>query len=367
MRVGLVLGAGGVVGASWLIGALEALQDETGWDPTEAEVIVGTSAGSVVGALTASGLPPAYMAAYVAGHEVDEIAAAARRAGERSRDIDDALELARVAESNGGPRPDGSGYRLARALPPIGPGSWRLVFNTLRHPQRHSVATLLCGWLPRGFVRTDPISELIEAFIPGDWPDHDNYWAVAADYWSGKRVAFGRPGAPDARVSDAVAASCAIPAFYHPVAIDGRRYVDGGICSPSNLDLLRDQHLDLVIGLNPMSSLAQVSGGSPGDRVAALMRAAAGRRLGHEARKLRDAGTKVLMLQPGADDVRVMGFNMMSGRRRVQVTRTALKSTALALRRLRVRDPSVLPARTRRTSARPRRRAAGASGRRRAA
>jgi NTE family protein len=59
MRVGLVLGAGGVVGASWLIGALEALQDETGWEPSAAEVIVGTSAGSVVGALTASGMPPA--------------------------------------------------------------------------------------------------------------------------------------------------------------------------------------------------------------------------------------------------------------------------------------------------------------------
>ena len=105
---------------------------------------------------------------------------------------------------------------------------------------------------------------------------------------TGKRVAFGRPGAPPARVSQAVAASCAIPAFYHPVSIDGRRYVDGGICSPSNLDLVRDQQLDLVVCLNPMSSLAQISGGSPGDRAAALMRAAAGRRLGREARKLRD-------------------------------------------------------------------------------
>jgi NTE family protein len=367
MRVGLVLGAGGVVGASWLIGALEALQDETGWDPTQAEVIVGTSAGSVVGALTASGMPPAYMSAYVAGREVDEIAEAARRAGERRGDVDDALALARAAERDDGSRPDGSGYRLALALPPIGPGSWRLALNTLRHPQRHSAAVLLCGWLPRGFVRTDPISELIEAFVPGPWPDHENYWAVAADYSTGKRVAFGRPGAPHARVSQAVAASCAIPAFYHPVSINGRRYIDGGICSPSNLDLLRDEHLDLVICLNPMSSLAQISGGSPGDRVAALMRTVAGRRLGHEARKLRDAGTKVLMLQPGADDVQVMGFNMMSGKRRVQVTETALKSTALALRRLRVRDPSVLPERTRRTTAVPRRRGIAAEHRRRAA
>ena len=201
MRVGLVLGAGGVVGASWLIGALEALEDETGWDPSQAEMIVGTSAGSVVGALTASGFPPAYMAGYVAGRQVDEIADAAARAGKQRAGIEEALALARSAEGNG-TRLDGSGYRLARALPPIRPGSWRLALNTLMRPQRHSPAAVLCGWLPRGFVRTDPISSLIEAFIPGDWPGHKAFWAVAADYASGRRVAFGRDGAPPDRVAD---------------------------------------------------------------------------------------------------------------------------------------------------------------------
>src|SRR3954469_20397535 len=107
MRVGLVLGAGGVVGASWLIGALEAVQDETGWDPSEAEMIVGTSAGSVVGALTASGVAAGDMSACVAGPEVAEIAAAAARAGEGRERIEEALAMARSAEKNGG-RPDGS-------------------------------------------------------------------------------------------------------------------------------------------------------------------------------------------------------------------------------------------------------------------
>jgi NTE family protein len=356
MRVGLVLGAGGVVGASWLIGALEALEDETGWRAADAEAIVGTSAGAVVGALTAAGMPPEYMAAYVAGHEVDAIADAANRAGEGKERIEQALALARGAERDGA-RPDGSGYRLARALPPIGPGSWRLALETLLHPQRHSPVALLCGWLPRGFVRTDPIAELVESFVPGTWPDHPSYWSVAADYKTGRRVAFGSEDAPPADVSQAVAASCAIPAFYHPVTVDGRRYVDGGICSPSNLDLLCGHDLDLVVCLNPMSSLAQISGGSPGDRIGALMRVFAGRRLGHEARKLRESGTEVLMLQPGADDVKLMGFNMMSGRRRVAVTETAAKTTALALRSLRGGD-AVLPGRSRRKAARPQRRAA---------
>src|SRR4051812_30437098 len=71
MRVGLVLGAGGVVGASWLIGALDALESGTGWKAADAEVIVGTSAGSVIGTLTATGIPPAYMAAYAGGESLE--------------------------------------------------------------------------------------------------------------------------------------------------------------------------------------------------------------------------------------------------------------------------------------------------------
>ncbi|MDQ3631167.1 MAG: patatin-like phospholipase family protein, partial [Actinomycetota bacterium] len=60
-RVGLVLGAGGVLGAAWLQGALAALVDATGWDPGSADRVVGTSAGSVIGTLLACGVPPWYM------------------------------------------------------------------------------------------------------------------------------------------------------------------------------------------------------------------------------------------------------------------------------------------------------------------
>src|SRR4051812_38712993 len=80
MRVGLVLGAGGVVGASWLIGALEALESETGWRAADAERIVGTSAGSVIGAITAAGIDPAYMSAYVTGGSLEAFAEAEHRA-----------------------------------------------------------------------------------------------------------------------------------------------------------------------------------------------------------------------------------------------------------------------------------------------
>jgi NTE family protein len=326
MRVGLVLGAGGVLGASWLIGAVEALEAETGWRAAEAEHIVGTSAGSVIGALAASGIPSEYMSAYAAGRTLDGFVEAEARADELSG------------------RLKGTEYRLQRALPPIGPGSWRLALTTLLHLRSHSPATVLAGWLPRGFISTDPIGALVETFVSGSWPDHPSYWAVAADYRSGKRVAFGRDDAPPAQVAEAVAASCAIPGFYHPVKIAGRRYVDGGICSTSNLDLLCGAGLDVVVCLNPMSSVAPLAAGSPADRFAALMRAAAGRRLGHEAKKLRATGTEVVILQPGRDDCALMGLNLMSGTRRVQVMEQARKSVARELRRL--RGTRLLPARS---------------------
>lgn len=64
MRVGLVLGAGGVLGGAWLTGGLAALAQETEWDPSGAEYIVGTSAGSMIGALVAAGVPPWFMVAH---------------------------------------------------------------------------------------------------------------------------------------------------------------------------------------------------------------------------------------------------------------------------------------------------------------
>lgn len=316
MKVGLVLGAGGVVGAAWLIGALEALSDETGWDPSESERIIGTSAGSVVGAFVAAGLSPQVIAGYAAGATPED-------------SIDAADRVDAIAEQIGGDE-----MRLALAPPPIGPGSWRLAIETTLHPRRHSPTAMLAGWLPRGFVSTQPITSLVETFVQSPWPQHPGYRAIAADYATGKRVPFGAAFAPPATVGQAVAASCAIPGFYHPVKIAGRRYIDGGICSMSNLDLCRGEGFDLVVCLNPTSSLA-VTGRTPAEIVGGVLRGPSGRRLGHEARKLRAEGTEVLLLQPSATDVKAMGVNLMARGRRVAVLEHARRSTALTLRDLR--------------------------------
>jgi NTE family protein len=274
----------------------------------------------------------------------------AHSAGETFEGITDARgRPASEADRSGGAR-----YQLAKALPPIGPGSWRLALTTLRAPHRYTPAAVAAGWWPRGFMSTEPLKEIIRSVVPSGWTDHPAHWAVACDYASGRRVAFGRPGSPKADLADAVAASCAIPGFYHPVEISGRRYVDGGIYSTSNLDLVRNEALDLVICLNPTSSLHPTRAWNPVEQFAKLMRAASGRRLGSEAKTLRGTGAEVILIQPTTDDLEAMGPNLMSGKDRNPVIATAQRTVAAQLAAPEFRDLlAALPAGDERRVRRP--------------
>src|SRR3954469_12048637 len=314
MRIGLVLGAGGVMGGGWLTGGLHALATETGWGPAGADYVLGASAGSMMSALLAGGVPPWFMVAHSAGESFEGLSHAP---GPPARDAD---------------RAAGAVFKLHRGLPPVGPGSWGLIGRTLTAPHRHRSTALLGGWLPRGFISTEPLKDTVRRVVPEGWADHPNLWIVACDYATGRRLAFGRDDAPPADLADAVAASCAIPGFYHPVTIARRRYVDGGLWSTSNLDILRNEQLDLVICLNPTSSLHPPLAWNPAERVAAAVRSLSGRRLGSEAKKLRAKGTGVVLIQPTAEDHEVMGPNLMSRRNRNPVIETAIRTVGEQLR-----------------------------------
>src|SRR5215207_4914407 len=107
------------MGGAWLTGALEALARETRWDPGSADRVVGTSAGAMIGALLAAGLPPWFMVAHSGGERFEGLA------GPDGRPQTDAHRGA------------GSIFRLG-GLPAVGPGSWRLAVRTLRRPTRHT-------------------------------------------------------------------------------------------------------------------------------------------------------------------------------------------------------------------------------------
>lgn len=312
-KIGLVLGAGGVLGGAWLVGALHALANETGWDPGSADYIVGTSAGSMIGALSASGVPPWFMVAHSGGEEVSLTGADGRPVSEADRSA-------------------GGSYRLHRGVPVLGPGSWRLALASLARPYRYAPAALLAGWLPEGLVSSDPLRDTVRRAAGHGWAPHPNLWIMASDYEDGQLVAFGRKGAPPAPLADAVAASCAVPGFYRPARIGGRRYIDGGVHSVSNLDVLAGLGLDLVICLNPMSSLHAPERQTIAERAAGLLRQASGRSLGREAKLVRESGTEVLLIQPTVHDLDAMGSNLMNSRRRHQVIETAVRTVTEHLR-----------------------------------
>jgi len=117
--------------------------------------------------------------------------------------------------------------------------------------------------LPVGRARMGSLVRLVDALqarigvIEERWVPDAPLWVVAVDYDSGRRVVFGRSGAPRSTVSNAVLASCAIPGWFAPKMIDGRRYVDGGVASSTSVGLLaRDSMppLDEVYVLAPMAS-----------------------------------------------------------------------------------------------------------------
>jgi NTE family protein len=315
VKVGLVLGAGGVLGGAWLVGGLSALARETDWDPGSAEYIVGTSAGSMIGALVAAGVPPWFMVAHSRGEVFEGLL------GPDGRPAADADRSA------------GANFRFHRGIPAIGPGSLRMAFTALSNPLRHTPLQMLAGWVPSGFVSTDPLKETVTRAVPGDWVEHPNYWAVACDYETGRRTPFGRVGSPRAHIGDAVAASCAIPGFYRPVKIGRRRYVDGGVCSLANMDLVAGRGLDLVICLNPLTSRAEGSSGIAAvlDAIPALTRRASRGRLEREERKVRRFGTEVVVIEPTAEDHAAMGRNWMSAERRQDVIETAELTVAKQL------------------------------------
>jgi NTE family protein len=312
-RIGLVLGAGGVLGGAWLVGGLAALARETGWDPGEADYMVGTSAGSLFASLLAAKVPVKELIPASAEAVPDDL-------------TDEAWLLMDLTLD--------SAYKLPLAIPRSipRPGSIGLSLSGLRPNANWPLLRALGGLAPRGSVSTAPISNTVRRVFDRGWPRRVNCWITACDYGSGRPVVFGRDGAPDADLADAVAASCAIPGYFEPVEIGDRCYVDGGVHSMSNAALLADEGLDLVIVFNPLSARGGVRGWNPLLRMEGAIRRAAARQLDSEVARLLDAGTHVVVVEPTADDLAAIGHNLMNARRCRRVVDVALRSTTRQLR-----------------------------------
>ncbi|MFI5955260.1 patatin-like phospholipase family protein [Cryptosporangium sp. NPDC051539] len=307
-RRGLVIGAGGVLGFAWAAGALAALERAEGFDCRSVDALVGTSAGSILASLLSCGVPVESIVRHQQG-----IPAPGDPAVDYDEDVDGA-----------GPVPP---------WPALAFGSPGLLWRAARRPASMSPMVALSGLLPRGRAAHTGVRRLIGSVLPcDDWPDRPRPWVVAMDYASGERVVFGRDGAPEATLADAVSASCAVPGWFAPVRIGGRPYVDGGTYSTASADLLAGCELDEVFVLTPMASFAYDAPASFAGKLERRVRRSLTARLLREAEVLRASGTRVTLLGPGPEDLTAIGSNLMDARRRESVLHTSLRTSGAALR-----------------------------------
>ncbi|MET8367032.1 patatin-like phospholipase family protein [Micromonospora sp. NPDC005252] len=266
MRRALVLGGGGVTGVAWELGLLAGLA-ERGAALTEADLVVGTSAGSVVGAQVRSGVPLRRLYEEQLAPPTGELAA---RLG--------FLAVARLVWAGGRTRD------AVRSRARI--GAMAVAARTPSEASRRAV---------------------IEARLPArEWPAR-RLLVTAVDAASGEFVVF--DGADGVSLVDAVGASCAVPGVWPPVTIGARRFVDGGMRSSVNADLAAGARRVLVLA--PTSAAF-----GPMPRLAA------------QVAELRAAGSQVVVVTPDAAARTAIGRNVLDPARRAGAARAGWAQAA---------------------------------------
>lgn len=273
MATALVLGGGGLAGIAWEIGLLAGLKD-AGVDVTDADVLLGTSAGSVVGTLVALGsdLEQAY-----ASQTSDAPTT------ERSVDVDLEELMSRFASALSGSRDPQE--RRARV------GQHALAASSVPESER---------------------LEIIGSRLPShDWPERD-LRITAVDTATGERVVFTRDSdTSGVDLLHAVAASCAVPGVWPPVTIGDNRYMDGGIASMVNADL--------AVGGDRVLVVAPLRGQEHNPL---------GTTLDEEVAGLRAAGARVVVVEADQRSVAAFGSNPLDAASRAPSARAGRQQAA---------------------------------------
>lgn len=210
MTLGLVLGGGGIAGIAWEAGIVAGLRDR-GVDLGTADIIVGTSAGSVVGTLVANNA------------DLEELVTAQ-------------AELPAEAAPDLGPLIDEYAALLSQGLEPA----------ELR--RRIGAMAIAAPVAPE-----ETRLEVMVSRLTGHdtWPDHLSLLITAVDVLTGELKVWDRAaGVP---LPLAVASSCAVPGVFPPMTINGRQYMDGGIRTGTNADLAKGANQ--VVILDPLAHL----------------------------------------------------------------------------------------------------------------
>ncbi|MCU7820617.1 patatin-like phospholipase family protein [Kitasatospora sp. DSM 101779] len=262
----LVLGGGGTLGGAWEIGVLAGLA-AAGVDPTGTDTVIGTSAGAVLGARLTSGVHPAEL---LAGELAGTPAVAVRV----------------------------TAAQTARYL-------WAALAT--RDPER-SVRRLGRAALASRTVPETEVLAVVDTLLDGvrEWPDRDLRLASIDAHTGALAVFDASSGVPLPR---AVAASSAVPVLWPPVSVAGRRWMDGGTRSTTNVHLARGHRR--VLALSPVPRAV-------GPHPHAVTQGA----------ELAAEGAEVLVLTPDADARRVIGRNLLDHSRRAAVAEAGRRQGA---------------------------------------
>ena len=238
-RRALILAGGGVIGGMYEVGALAAL-DETlpGFRANDFDLYVGSSAGSVVAALMANGVRP---------HELYAIL---------DEERDDPLNFNRGAVYHKGSFTSAT-RNLAQFMWAVGKRA--LMDFRLEWPD---LLARSGGDMPAGFFSLAPLEAYMrEAFLAKGLSNSFTgtprpllVAAIALD--RAERVVFGQGDLMEVPISQAIAASSAIPGFFEPYRIRDRDYVDGDVGYTGHADLAVDAGASVLVALNPAVPLS---------------------------------------------------------------------------------------------------------------
>jgi NTE family protein len=265
MSKALVLSGGGSVGIAWQSGLSAGLKRK-GVDVAAADFIVGTSAGSAVGAQLALG-----------------------------RDME--AQVARYGEPTGRTESDptstgaaGSGMaeRMARFM--------ELMVSSAEVPPEERRKAIGQFALEADAMDAEQFVRVFRYLAGEEWPEH--YSCTAVDAETGEFKVWNRTEGVE--LDRAVASSCCVPGLFSPIPINGHRYMDGGMRSAANADLAVGHDTVLVVTL---MGGQRVAGDPPLTRMLETAEV--------ELKTLTDAGARVEVVGPDARAAAIMGMNLM--------------------------------------------------------
>ncbi len=293
-------------------GALEALE-EWGLDLAASDVIVGTSAGAIMASYIASGWTGRDFYDYAHGrHPESERDEAAQQ--EQVRAIFTPLWHSRAERVRRG---IGSAFAVVSSR-----GYWR------RAVRGRVPSGALRKAFPAGLYSTEETRFRLHNDLPESWP-RDGVYICAADLYTGERVAFGAPGAPEATFPEAVRASTSIPGVFPPVRIGDRQYVDGGVVTATSLDLAVDAGCRSIVCVAPLGYRKDEGVDLRDPRLwsSMLVRSMFARTLRREVLAARAAGVDVFVIRPWLTELKAHGTNSMRHFDRAGLAESAREGT----------------------------------------